>query len=126
MPPYGAAPQPGAMPPYAGGYPPPGYPPAGYPPSPYAPRPYWAAAFAVNKHVGWFVVNWLFFWPLAIYSLVAHFLKIDQSLMMGDQVGAEAHAASVKKLGIIALIIGCVFFAIGIAFDAFVLSSVNN
>ena len=38
----------------------------------------------INKHVGWHVVNWLFFWPTAIYALVAHMLKIDESLRYGN------------------------------------------
>jgi hypothetical protein len=34
----------------------------------------------VQKPTGWFIVNWLFFWPTAIYSLVTHWNNIDRDL----------------------------------------------
>jgi len=92
----------------SGGYPPPGhpYPPPGYPyPPPYfAPPSGWPFP-QFNKHLGWFIVNWLFFWPTAIYSTVAHFQKIDWALAIGDLASAREHAAAVRKHGIIALVL---------------------
>jgi hypothetical protein len=104
--------QPGPQQPYGyqggyqpGGYPPPpGYPPA-YPPPGYPPAGYGYPPMAVNKHTGWFVVNWIFLWPLAIYSLVAHWTNIDRDLYFGNVAGAQRHAAAVRKCGIIALCI---------------------
>lgn len=86
-----------------GGYPPPGYPPPGYPPPGYPP-PYGYPPM-VAKPTGWFIVNWLFFWPIAIYSLVAHWNNIDRDLYYGNVAGAQQHAASVRRCGIIALCI---------------------
>jgi hypothetical protein len=57
----------------------------------------------VEKPTGWFIVNWLLFWPTAIYSLVSHWNKIDPAAYSGDIAGAQFHAAKVKKHGIIAL-----------------------
>jgi Interferon-induced transmembrane protein len=51
-------------------------------------------------------VNWLFFWPLAIYSLTSAWGNIDRALFAGDINGARYHADRVKKFGIIALCIG--------------------
>ncbi len=79
------------------------YPPAGY------------AGGSVRKPTGWFVVNWLFFWPLAIYSLVSAWGNIDRALFAGDVQGAQYQADRVKKFGIIALCIGIVFIVIDIA-----------
>lgn len=76
-----------------------------YPQQPYGqgyPQPYGAAG-AVQKPTGWFVVNWLFFWPLAIYSLVSAWQNIDPALFRGDIAGAQYQADRVRKFGIIAL-----------------------
>ena len=94
-------------------YPPPGYPPYGYPPP-------------VAKPVGWFVVNWLFFWPTAIYSLVAHWSNIDRAAYAGDLASAQQHAASVRRLGIWALCIGIGIFVLMIVLEAAVWTSVSN
>ena len=60
----------------------------------------------MQKPVGWFIVNWLFLWPLAIYSLVSAWQNIDRALWAGDVRGAQHQADRVKKFGIIALCIG--------------------
>ena len=70
---------------------------------------------AVRKPTGWFVVNWLFFWPLAIYSLVSAWGNIDRALFAGDVQGAQYQADRVKKFGIIALCIGIVIIVLDIA-----------
>ena len=67
---------------------------------------------AVSKPTGWFVVNWLFFWPLAIYSLVSAWGTIDAALYAGDVAGAQYQANRVKKFGIIALCIGAAWIAL--------------
>jgi hypothetical protein len=76
----------------------PGYPPPGWGSSPYA--------MPVERHVGWFIVTWLFFWPLAVYSLVSAYQGIDRALARGDVAGARYHGERVKKFGIVALAIG--------------------
>jgi hypothetical protein len=83
-------------------------PPGSYPPMSYAlpmhGRPVWSPR--IRKPTGWFIVNWLFFWPTAIYSLVAHWNNIDPAAYAGDIGRAQFHTAKVRKLGIIAL---CIF-----------------
>ncbi|MCW2594389.1 MAG: Interferon-induced transrane protein [Jatrophihabitans sp.] len=108
-PPYGYPQQPAGQAPQ--GYPQqqPGYPQhqPGYGPppgNPYGPQYYSAQQFP--KPTGWFVVNWLFFWPLAIYSLISAWGNIDRALFAGDMAGAQFQADRVKKFGIIALCIG--------------------
>lgn len=71
---------------------------------------------AVQKPTGWFVVNWLFFWPLAIYSLTSAWGNIDRALFAGDIAGAQYQADRVKKFGIIALCIGIAWSALWIVF----------
>jgi hypothetical protein len=80
----------------------------------------------VAKPTGWFIVNWLFFWPLAIYSLVSHWNNIDRDAYMGNIEGARAHAASVRRLGIIALCIGIAWIALVVILEIAVWSNVNN
>jgi hypothetical protein len=63
----------------------------------------------VEKPTGWFIVNWLFFWPTAIYSLVKHWNHIDRDLYYGNIAGAQAHAAAVRRHGIIAIVINVAF-----------------
>jgi hypothetical protein len=63
----------------------------------------------VEKPTGWFIVNWLFFWPTAIYSLVKHWNYIDRDLYYGNVAGAQVHAAAVRKHGIIAIVINVAF-----------------
>ena len=87
------------------GYPAPNYPQYAYPVNNY-PQAGYQRPPEIDKHVGWFVINWLFFWPLAIYSLVSHFTKIDESAVRGDLAGAQEHAREVAKLGKLALLIG--------------------
>ncbi len=72
----------------------------------------------VAKPTGWFVVNWLFFWPLAIYSLVSAWGNIDRALFAGDVAGAQYQADRVKKFGIIALCIGIAWIALWIILAA--------
>lgn len=77
-----------------------------YPGQPYPPQPYPAyPPYGVQKPTGWFIVNWLFFWPTAIYSLVTHWNNIDKDLYYGNLEGARRHAAGVRRHGIIALCI---------------------
>ncbi|WP_375503975.1 CD225/dispanin family protein [uncultured Jatrophihabitans sp.] len=109
--PYGQAPPPGygQAPPPAYGQPP--YAQYGQPPyGQYGQAPYGFAA--VQKPTGWFVVNWLFFWPLAIYSLTSAWGNIDRALFVGDINGAQYQANRVKKFGIIALCIGIGWIAL--------------
>jgi hypothetical protein len=73
---------------------------------PYGQPPYGYYLPAISKPTGWFIVNWLFFWPTAIYSTVSHWSNIDRCGYAGDQAGAQRHAAAVKRLGIWALCIG--------------------
>jgi hypothetical protein len=98
------APQYGQAPYNPAAFPPPGYPPAGYAQPGYGQPAYLAPPVA--KPTGWFIVNWLFFWPTAIYSLVSHWNKIDPAAYAGDLATAQFHASKVKKQGIIAL---CIF-----------------
>ncbi|WP_375485104.1 CD225/dispanin family protein [uncultured Jatrophihabitans sp.] len=139
--PYGQAPPAGygqqAPPPGYGQAPPPGYgygqapygqtpygqapygqAPYGQPPygqAPYGQAPYGAPPYGgVAKPTGWFVVNWLFFWPLAIYSLTSAWGNIDRALFAGDLAGAQHQADRVKKFGIIALCIGIGWIALWI------------
>jgi hypothetical protein len=81
---------------------------------------------SIAKPTGWFIVNWLFFWPLAIYSLVSHWSNIDRDAYMGNMAGAKAHADSVRKLGIIALCIGIAWIALVVILEVAVWSNVNN
>lgn len=119
QPSYGQYPPPGSPPPGypssgypSSGYPPPGYPPPGSPPpgSPpsgygqYPPPPYGRPQ--IDRHIGWFVVSWVFLWPLALYSLLSAFLNIDRALAVGNIAGAQYQAARVRKHGIIALCVG--------------------
>lgn len=80
----------------------------------------------VAKPTGWFIVNWLFFWPLAIYSLVSHWNNIDRDVFMGNIVGARAHADSVRKLGIISLCIGIAWIVLVIILEVVVWSKINH
>jgi hypothetical protein len=103
--------------PPGGAYPPPGYGAQGFqPPYPqqyaqqqYPPQPYgypgYPQPYPVQKPTGWFIVNWLFFWPTAIYSLVTHWNNIDRDLYYGNLDGARKHADAVRKHGIVALCI---------------------
>ena len=85
---------------YPGGYAPGGYASGYYPMyAPPYPRPY------IDKNVGWFVANWIFLWPSALYSLLAHFVKIDEAVNYGDLAGAYAHAAAVKTIAKISVIV---------------------
>jgi len=120
QPPYG--PPPYGQPPYGQ----PGYGPPPYGQSPYGPPPYGQPPYpqqygfpspyanAVAKPTGWFVVNWLFFWPLAIYSLVSAWQNIDRALFAGDVAGAQFQAGRVRKFGIIALCVGIAWVALWI------------
>jgi hypothetical protein len=97
------------------GYPPPGYgPPPGYPA--YGAQQAYAAMVNFPKPTGWFIVTWIFLWPLAIYSLVSAWSNIDRALLVGDYAGAQYQAGRVRKFGIISL---CV--SIGIYVLMFVL-----
>ncbi len=78
---------------------------------------------SVQKPTGWFVVNWLFFWPLAIYSLTSAWSNIDRALFAGDTAGAQYHANRVKKFGIIALCIGAGWILLWIILAVAVASS---
>jgi interferon-induced transmembrane protein len=112
QPPYGQPPygqQPYGQQPY--GYPQPGYP--GYGPQ-------------VAKPTGWFVVNWLFFWPTAIYSLVKHWSEVDRAAYAGDLAGAQAHATAIKRLGIWALCIGIAVWVLVIILDVAIFASVSH
>lgn len=108
------------------GYPPP--PPSGYPPPPgygWPPPGGYSYPPMVDKPLGWFIVNWLFFWPTAIYSLVKHWNNIDRDLYYGNVPSAQAHASAVRRLGIIAIIINValVVFWIVIAVTLFATAS---
>jgi interferon-induced transmembrane protein len=103
QPPYGQQQQSYGQPPY-------GQPPYGPPPNPYGGH----YLNAVQKPTGWFIVNWLFLWPLAIYSLVSAWGNIDRALFAGDVAGAQYQANRVRKFGIIALCIGIVWIALWI------------
>lgn len=92
---------------------------------PYA-APGYAAAAAFAKPTGWFIVNWLFFWPLAIYSLVSAWQNIDRALFAGDFAGAQHHAARVKKFGIIALCVGIGLMVLYFILIAVAVDNVTN
>lgn len=75
------------------------------------------AAPLVEKPTGWFIVNWLFFWPTAIYSLVTHWNHIDPAAYAGDLATAQFHARAARKHGIIALCLaGGIFVLYLVAF----------
>lgn len=123
--PYGAPPQqPYGQPSYGAPQP--------YGQQPYGQQPYggqppgYGYADAVQKPTGWFVVNWLFFWPLAIYSLTSAWGNIDRALFAGDINGARYQAARVKKFGIIALCVGVGLWLLVIILDIAVWSTVAN
>jgi hypothetical protein len=80
----------------------------------------------VPKPTGWFIVNWLFFWPTAIYSLVKHWSNVDRAAYAGDLAGAQAHAAAVKRLGVWALCIGLTLWVLIIILDVAVFATVND
>jgi hypothetical protein len=80
----------------------------------------------VAKPTGWFIVNWLFFWPTAIYSLVTHWNNIDRDLYAGNIAGAQAHAAAAKKHGIAALCIGLGLAVLMIILEIVVFSVASN
>lgn len=80
----------------------------------------------VAKPTGWFIVNWLFFWPTAIYSLVTHWNNIDRDLYTGNIAGAQAHAAAARKHGIAALCIGLGLAALMIVLEIVVFSVASN
>jgi len=80
----------------------------------------------ITKPTGWFIVNWLFFWPTAIYSLVSHWNNIDPAAYAGDIATAQFHAGKVKKLGIIALCISAVILVLYVILFAVFLSSVRT
>lgn len=109
------------------GQPPHGQPSYGQQPyvQPYG-QPYGQYYGPVTKPTGWFIVNWLFFWPLAIYSLVSHWNNIDRDVFMGNIVGARAHADSVRKLGIIALCIGVAWIMLVLVLEVVVWSHIND
>lgn len=117
--PYGSQQQPGQ-----GGYGQGGYGQAGYgaPPNPYGNQ----YLNSVQKPTGWFIVNWLFLWPLAIYSLTSAWQNIDRALFAGDVRGAQFQADRVKKFGIIALCVGIGWITLWIIIAVAVGSSVNN
>jgi hypothetical protein len=114
-PPYSAAGSPGhgpppgyppvppqGYPPYgypgygAPGYGPPGYGPPGYGPSGYGPPP---------GHLGWAITALVFFWPLAIAAFI-NYARVDRDYYRGDLAGAQRASGMVRKLGIIALVLG--------------------
>ena len=115
QPPYG----PPGQPPYG----PPGQPPYGY--GPYYPAPGYGLP-TVNKHTGWFVVNWLFFWPLALYSLLSAYMNIDRALYAGDVAGAEYQANRVRRFGIIALCLGIAWIVLVILMMVVATSAVHS
>jgi hypothetical protein len=139
---YGQQPnpqQPYAQQPPAYGYPPPQYgqqqygqqqygqQPYGQQPYGYPPQPgYGGYAQPVAKPTGWFIVNWLFFWPSAIYSLTKHWSNIDRAAYAGDTAGSQRHAAAVKRLGQWALAIGIAWIVLVIILDVAVFASVSN
>jgi hypothetical protein len=89
------------------------------------PQPYGYAP-PVQKPIGWFIVNWLFFWPSAIWSLVKHWNEIDRAAYTGDVPAAQRHAEAVKRLGIWALCIGIAWIVLAIVLDVAVWTSVND
>ncbi|MEO8750202.1 MAG: CD225/dispanin family protein, partial [Allobranchiibius sp.] len=101
-----------------------------YPQQPYGQQPYGApgypAAAAFPKPTGWFIVNWLFLWPLAIYSLVSAWQNIDRALFAGDFRGAQYHADRVKRFGIIALCVGIGLTVLYVIFFAVVFSNASD
>ena len=138
--PYGQPPQYAQQPYGQQGYGQQGYGQQGYGQQPYGQQPYGQPGYgnpgyggygaAVSKPTGWFVVNWLFFWPLAIYSLVSAWGNIDAALYAGDVAGAQYQANRVKKYGIIGLCVGLGLTAFWIILDVVVFASavhnINN
>ena len=105
------------------------YPQQPYPGQPYPPQPYGYPGYppyAVQKPTGWFIVNWLFFWPTAIYSLVTHWNNIDKDLYYGNIDGARKHADGVRRHGIIALCISLVLIVLWIILAVTLLASVGH
>jgi len=93
-----------------------------YPPQPYPGYP----PYGVQKPTGWFIVNWLFFWPTAIYSLVTHWNNIDRDLYYGNLDGARKHADGVRRHGIIALCISLGLIVLWIILAVTLLASVGH
>ena len=115
--------------PYSGQpYPGQPYPGQPYPGQPYPPQPYGPGypPYAVQKPTGWFIVNWLFFWPTAIYSLVTHWNNIDRDLYYGNLDGARKHADGVRRHGIIALCISLGLIVLWIILAVTLLASVGH
>lgn len=73
-------------------------------------------ASTIKKPMGWLIVNWLCFWPTAVYSLSSHWTRIDPAVQAGDLKVAQLHARVVRDLGIIAL---CCVVAAVVAYSIF-------
>lgn len=97
-----------------------------YAPGPYPPAYYPYAPAAVTKPTGWFVVNWLFFWPLALYSLLSAWNKIDPAARIGDIAGAQRQVHRVRTFGIIGLCVGCTSFVLSVILLAVVATVVTT
>jgi hypothetical protein len=112
QPPSGYPPQPPS------GYP--SQPPSGYPSQPTSgypsqpPSGYPLPPPSAEKHTGWLVVAWLFLWPIGLYALLSHYLKIDSAVARGDMVAAQNHSRGVKRSGIAALCIGLVAWLLSV------------
>jgi hypothetical protein len=111
-PPAPAYPPPSSAPGYG---PPPGYPPVppqGYPP--YGYQGYGAPGYGPGfgpgygpppAHLGWAITAVVFFWPLAIAAFI-NYARVDRDYYRGDLAGAQRASRLVRRLGIIALIVG--------------------
>lgn len=84
------------------------------------------AAAAISKPMGWLIVNWLCFWPTAVYSLGSHWSRIDPAVQAGELKVAQLHARVVRDLGIIALCcVGAAVVAYSIFFIVIVQKSID-
>ena len=68
---------------------------------------------AVDNNMTMSIVSIFLFWPLAIPAIISA-SKVNQALQVGDIAGAQAAAADSKKWSKLAIIIGLVFWGIGV------------
>ncbi|WP_370054778.1 hypothetical protein [Leifsonia sp. EB41] len=59
-------------------------------------------------------MNWLFFWPLALYSLLSAWNRIDPAVRVGEIAEAQRQVRRVRTFGIIGLCVGCASFVLSV------------
>lgn len=65
----------------------------------------------VQNNLGWGIAGLLLFWPVGLFGLLKA-VKVNGLAAAGDTAGAADAAASAKKLGKLAVIIGVVLYVL--------------